>query len=122
MTCTMTRRTLDAILHAAKSTYPNEFIALLDGDAGRQLIDGLVILPAVFGDEHSLLRTDFLPPNQRTVGSIHSHPGFDNHPSPQDRQTFSELGPVHLIVCEPYTFESVAAYSARGNRIALRLA
>ncbi|MBS3061204.1 MAG: Mov34/MPN/PAD-1 family protein [Candidatus Diapherotrites archaeon] len=110
-----------AILESAKHTYPDEFIALLGGNNKEQTITELVILPAIFGSEHAELRTDLLPFNANTVGSIHSHPGYSNRPSPEDLDTFAELGPIHLIVCEPFTEHNMAAYDQNGRKIQLQI-
>ncbi len=108
--------TIDAILHAARHTHPNEFIALLGGNKKEQIIEELVILPAIFGREHALLHTGLLPPNSKTVGSVHSHPGYSNEPSEEDLDTFQDLGTIHLIVCEPYSISTIAAYDTNGQK------
>lgn len=104
---------MDSIIEAARSTHPNEFIALLELE-GKKII-GLVLLPAVFGGTFSSLRLDLLPMAPEVNGSVHSHPGWSNRPSKGDLVAFPKLGKVHLIICRPYCAKSARAYDSRGR-------
>ncbi len=48
---------LQAIMEAAKSTYPDEFIGMLGGNKKEKIIDELIVVPATFGDHHSSIHT-----------------------------------------------------------------
>ena len=56
-----------------------------------------------------------IPPNQKKWGSVHSHPGNNANPSHAHLMTFSKHGPFHIIVCEPYSLETMKAYNAYGE-------
>lgn len=112
---------LEDIIRAAKSTYPNEFISLLGGNKREKTVTELVVVSAVFGESHAMLNTWTLPINANTVGSVHSHPGYSNRPSPEDLDTFAETGEIHLIVCEPYSISTFGAYNAKGKKIAFEI-
>ena len=62
-----------------------------------------------------------IPPNQKKWGSVHSHPGNNANPSHADLMTFSKHGPFHMIVCEPYSLETMKAYNAYGEPVAFEV-
>ena len=105
---------------AARSTYPNEFIALLGKSNGKE-IDEIVVLPATYGENFASLRLDLLPYNAKTCGSVHSHPTRNNAPSRTDLGTFRRLGATHLIIAFPFNRESVSAFDSSGNEIVLEV-
>ncbi|GEM_PF-2314275 len=112
---------ITAITSTAKATYPNEFIALLGGNKKEKTVTELIILPSVFGETHSEIRTDLLPSNSNTLGSVHSHPGYSNHPSREDLAAFARLGELHLIICEPYEPAQIASFDQNGKRIEIKV-
>ncbi|MBU1929889.1 Mov34/MPN/PAD-1 family protein [Candidatus Micrarchaeota archaeon] len=106
---------LESIVQAAQNTHPNEFIALLGGNLKKQIVEEWVILPSIFGSHHASIRMDLLPYTACTVGSVHSHPGFTNKPSGADKHLFSKEGEIHLIICLPFSFQTIQAYSTKGT-------
>ena len=109
---------IDSAVYYSKKSYPHEFLALFDGK-----IEGnvLYITSLIFlGGERSNTSASFnewnIPPSQTIYGSIHSHPGFNSaYPSGADLVTFAKFGTFHIIVCEPYSLETMKAYDAHGN-------
>ena len=117
----MTENLARTICGAAKSTYPDEFIALLRAREDR-VISELIVLPlSVYGDGFSSINFGMLPITSDAAGSIHSHPGYENRPSRGDLLFFSRVKGVHLIVGYPYRKEDIAAYDNLGKRIALEI-
>ncbi|MFA4907197.1 MAG: Mov34/MPN/PAD-1 family protein [archaeon] len=108
-----------AIMEAAKSTWPNEFIALLEVENSK--ICGLVMLPSVYGNAFSSLRMDLLPMTTKVNGSVHSHPNYSNRPSAGDLIAFPKLGKVNLIICRPFSAQSLKAYDSKGNELELEV-
>ena len=106
---------LESICIAARQSYPNEFIALLGGNVSGGIIEDLVILPAISGEDFATLRSDLLPLGVGIFGSVHSHPGYSNRPSRGDISTFSHLGKVHAIICLPFGIENVKFYDSNGK-------
>jgi len=114
------RGVLELILHASRSSYPNEFGALIrgrieGGGSGEATesrepvahIKELIMIPGtVQGSRHVIYHLNMLPIQSGTIGSVHSHPGGSNRPSDADLKFFDRVGPVNLIVKYPY--ESVA--------------
>jgi len=52
---------------------------------------------------------------------VHSHPGFSNEPSEQDKEFFANMGGVHIITCQPYDRTSWRAYDSRGEPLELEI-
>ena len=113
---------MEAIMQAAKNTYPDEFIAMLgckkeDG----KIIDEFVLLPSTFGKTFSSIRLDLLPYTSGVKGSVHSHPGPYAQPSKSDLKAFKRMGEIHLIIAQPFSFDSTNAFDANGNSIELEV-
>jgi proteasome lid subunit RPN8/RPN11 len=116
------RATLEALLLAARNTFPNEFLALLSSTSKRgKVVDEFVVLPAVYGRTYSSVRLDLLPYDSRVLGSVHSHPGPRPSPSKGDLRAFKTLGEIHLIIASPFTLETVRAFDVKGNSVELEL-
>ena len=106
---------IDSAVYYSKKSFPHEFLALFDGKI-EDNITSLIFL----GGERSNTSASFnewnIPPSQSIYGSIHSHPGINTaYPSDADLITFAKFGPFHIIVCEPYSLETMNAYDAHGN-------
>ena len=111
---------LDAFNAAAKSTYPDEFLCLMRAEDG--VIIEMVMLPGtVYGDSHSFLNEWMAPIDYSIIGSAHSHPGYSNEASDDDRTYFANMGGVHLITCQPYDRRSWRAYDSYGDVIDLEI-
>jgi proteasome lid subunit RPN8/RPN11 len=112
------RAVLESVVQAAQNTYPNEFIALLGGDSKKSEITELIILPALSGSEAAIIRSDLLPLNVKSLGSVHSHPSHSNFPSRADKKMFSSQGEIHLIICLPFSVQTIRAFDSEGKEIA----
>ncbi len=119
---TLTRAALDFILHAARNTYPEEFVGLLRKNKRGEIAEVLVIPQAVYGTNFSSINLYNVPYTSGHCGSIHSHPGMSARPSRGDLAFFRVTGEVHLIVCYPYDENCVHAYGTDGKELALKLA
>lgn len=115
------RAVAETIIEAAKQTLPNEFAALLGGNAREHAVTELIVVPAIFGSEHAIIRTDLLPITEKNVGSVHSHPNHSNRPSPADKKMFRSQGTIHFIVCQPYSFQTLRAFDEKGNPVAFEI-
>lgn len=107
----------ESLIVGSQNTFPNEFVSLLGGNKDLQIADELIIVLAQSGKRHANLFTDMLPFNQPVIGSVHSHPGHSNQPSLADARLFSRFGPFHLIICQPFSLQTMAAYDAKARRI-----
>lgn len=110
---------IDSVVFYSKKSYPNEFLAMLDGHVKDKVlyITGLLFLPGERSHTSASFNDWMIPPNQKKWGSVHSHPGNNANPSHADLMTFSKHGPFHIIVCEPYSLETMKAYNAYGEPI-----
>ena len=116
------RATLEALLLAARNTFPNEFLALLSSTSKNgRVVDEFVVLPAIYGRTYSSVRLDLLPHDSSILGSVHSHPGPRASPSNGDLRAFKALGETHLIIASPFTLETVRAFNAKGNEVRLEV-
>lgn len=111
------------IINIAKETNPQEFMALLEGKIqGNVLrITGLIFLPAETSNEGAVMQVFMQPLSTNSLGSVHSHPGYSANPSDTDLQFFSKKGIFHMIICEPYSKESIKAYDNYGNLIDFKI-
>lgn len=111
---------IDAFNEAAKSAYPDEFLCMTREEDG--VLSEMIMLPGtVFGDSHSFLNQWMAPIDYNLAGTVHSHPGFSNEPSEQDKEFFSNMGGVHIITCQPYDMTSWRAYDSRGEPLELEI-
>ncbi|MBI4053610.1 MAG: Mov34/MPN/PAD-1 family protein [Candidatus Diapherotrites archaeon] len=112
---------VESIIVAARNVYPNEFIALLGGDREKKIVDEIVVLPAVFGEMHSIIRSDLMPFDKRILGSVHSHPSEYAVPSDADLQAFGHFGEINIIIAFPYTLDSMKAFDQKGKKITIEV-
>lgn len=114
----ITRKCLRMILEASRDMYPNEFGAFLRAEEG--VIVELVMIPGtVSGRRHAIFQTWMLPPNLNVVGTIHSHPSGNYHPSEEDRILFSNFSGLHIITGQPYGEMDWACWTNKGERVPL---
>jgi len=116
MTIQIKRNIIEGIIEAARNTYPKEFFALL-GSSDKKVIDELIVVPAIYGFGHVLVRSYLIPIDFKIVGSVHSHPEKMNNPSSADIKSFSEFGDIHLIIAWPFDINSIQAYDVSGKPI-----
>ncbi|MGZ7159773.1 MAG: Mov34/MPN/PAD-1 family protein, partial [Methanobacterium sp.] len=98
------REVINEVMNIAKESYPNEFMALLEGQIQKNVlkITGLIFLPSETSNEGAVMQVFMQPLTTNSVGSVHSHPGYSASPSEADLQFFSKKGIFHMIIAEPY--------------------
>jgi proteasome lid subunit RPN8/RPN11 len=112
------RATLKIILEASRSSHPNEFAAILRAEG--DLITEILLLPGTLsGEQSAIFRLHMLPIDFTVVGTVHSHPIPNFHPSGADLALFQKFGAIHIIVAYPYEERSWAVWDFFGNRLAL---
>lgn len=112
------RDVLEMIMEVSRSSYPNEFVALLRHEEG--IISELHFLPgSQAGEDNATLPLFMRPIDLNIVGSVHCHPGFSNRPSDEDLNLFRRFGHTHIIMCLPYDMGSWKAYDMQGKSIQL---
>ncbi|MFH1773910.1 MAG: Mov34/MPN/PAD-1 family protein [Methanobacteriota archaeon] len=113
---------LETLLHLAKSMHPKEMVALLRGEAKKEIrIEEVLLAPlALGGEDFSEFPLDALPIDPSIIGTAHSHPVHELEPSEEDLN--ESYGHVSLIVAYPYSgARDVAAYSSSSERLKLRV-
>lgn len=116
----ITRKCLRMILEASREIYPREFGAMLRAE--EDVITELIMLPGtVSGRRHAIFQTYMLPADFSIVGTVHSHPSGVYEPSDEDRALFSNFSGLHIITGYPYTEETWAAWTNKGQRIPLKV-
>jgi proteasome lid subunit RPN8/RPN11 len=117
------RDTLDFALEAAEDTHPDEYMGVLRGEpasnfavdrSGYVITDVLVIPGTTSSPVSATLDANMVPNDQRTVGSIHSHPNGVLRPSDEDVATFGK-GEVHVIMGAPYRPGDWRAFDRQGE-------
>lgn len=119
----ITKGCLDLILESSKSSYPNEFGALLRVDEYRKnIISELVMLPGtISGDSHAIFKMHMRPIDFNIVGTVHSHPSTSYKPSEADLELFGKQGKIHIITAKPYTRSSWSAYYYTGGKVNIKI-
>lgn len=112
---------IDDLLQASKNTFPDEFFCLLGGNAKQQSVEEFVVIPAVFGKQHTLVQDWLKPVDKSIVGSVHSHPSPNNFPSDADIRSFPRFGEIHLIFAYPFREQDARLFDARGKEIKFEL-
>lgn len=113
---------VEDICALARGSHPQEMVAFLTGGIRQEeqrrvlVIDGLYVKGYAASGYATSFTTHDLPMTG-VYGTVHSHPGWSNQPSGADRRLFGKHGWFHLIVCEPYTKERIAAYGKQGEPI-----
>ncbi|HSU72607.1 MAG TPA: Mov34/MPN/PAD-1 family protein [Candidatus Binatia bacterium] len=110
------RGVIDTILEFAKQAHPNEFSAYLQGKVTNKVlyVKGIVYEHYHATENQSVISAN-LPLLSEVVGTVHSHPSFNNLPSAVDKRGLFTKGLVNLIVCQPYTLRRIAAYDNAGQ-------
>ena len=107
------RRTLKMILEASKSSYPEEFGAILRAKKG--VINELILLPGTeSGERSALFKLHMLPVDFSVVGTVHSHPSGAIYPSEADVDLFRKFGWIHIITGYPFEKDSWACFTVEG--------
>ena len=117
------KEVVNEMLQIARKSYPNEFVAMLQGKVkdGVLHIDGLLFLPGETSDKGAVMNIFMMPLIDEGVGSVHSHPGYDASPSGADLHFFSKNGLFHLIIAQPYDESSIIAYNSFGEQISFNI-
>jgi proteasome lid subunit RPN8/RPN11 len=110
----ISRDLLKLIMEASKSSYPNEFAALLRAEKG--IISEMVFVPGTTSNETSaIMMFHNLPIDRSIVGSVHSHPVHDLRFSEADLNMFGSKGIYNIIVAYPYGEKDWVCYNPRGE-------
>jgi proteasome lid subunit RPN8/RPN11 len=119
LTVSMRAELLDSIFEGAKRLYPKETFLLLRGKKSKGVIrvSDLVVPPlAVYGYGFANLPFHMLPMDFSMVGTVHSHPSGNIHPSSVDLNHF--FGRILMIVGFPFASEqNVAVYDSKGEQV-----
>lgn len=114
------RKTLNMILESSRSSFPNEFGALLRSKEGA--IHELVLLPGtISGSRHAIFQLHMMPIDFSIVGTVHSHPSPNFSPSEADLDFFRHYGRIHIVTSYPFEEIDWAAYDLNGEEIELEV-
>ena len=118
---------LSFVLEASAETHPDEYMGFLRAERVDRLdadldarnsdlvaVDVLVIPATTSNPVSATVRENLVPNDNRTVGSVHSHPNGVLRPSDADLATFGN-GPVHVIVGAPYERDDWRAFDRQGE-------
>jgi len=113
-------RVIEEIVKIARNADPKEYVALLSGKIDEEIlkVTGLIFLPFEASENSAVMQVFMMPISTDAVGSIHSHPGPSAMPSNADLIFFGKNGYFHMIICQPYTENTIGSYDAFGNPLA----
>lgn len=115
--------TLEFALEASERTHPDEYMGMLRGEDARKLgleedgtvITDVLVIPGTESNSVSAtVKTNVVPNDTRSVGSVHSHPNGVLRPSDADLGTFTK-GSVHIIIGAPYGPTNWQAFDSEGQ-------
>lgn len=115
--------TLQFALQASEDAHPDEYMGMLRGTEATRLgldRDGLVItdvlvIPGTESNSVSAtVKTNMIPNDNKSLGSVHSHPNGALRPSQEDLQTFTR-GSAHVIIGAPYGRHDWQAFDSHGE-------
>jgi proteasome lid subunit RPN8/RPN11 len=115
--------TLEFALEASERTHPDEYMGMLRGEDARKLgleedgtvITDVLVIPGTESNPVSAtVKTNMVPNDTRSVGSVHSHPNGVLRPSDADLGTFTN-GSVHIIIGAPYGPTKWQAFDSEGQ-------
>lgn len=113
----LTKTLADSLLAFSKDQYPNEMLVLLRAKKtkGVMLIHQVVFAPFMAGGRAASTFNPYqVPIDSSIVGTAHSHPSGNNHPSLQD--LLHVYGSVMMIIAYPFMgAECIAVYDAHGT-------
>jgi proteasome lid subunit RPN8/RPN11 len=114
---------LEFAMEAAEDTHPDEYLGLLRAtpakdldvaDKGYVVTDVLVVPGTESNPVSATFKSNRVPNDMRTVGSVHSHPNGVLAPSDADRAMFGK-GEVHIILGAPYDRGRWRAFDHEGE-------
>lgn len=123
------RDTIEFALESAEDTHPNEYMGMLRGtganrlglDHEGQVITDVLVIPGTRSNPVSAtVKSNMIPNDMRSLGSIHSHPNGVLRPSDEDLGTFTS-GTTHIIMGAPYGPDDWRAFDQHGERKKLRV-
>ncbi|MGV8087353.1 MAG: Mov34/MPN/PAD-1 family protein [Candidatus Woesearchaeota archaeon] len=117
----ITQETTDNIITFAKNAHPKEFVAFLDGKIVNKTLTINKLLYQHYHSTKNSASPVFHFPDKTFYGSVHSHPGYNNEPSSADKEFFRKLGIIHIIICKPYTVNTIKAYNQDGEEININI-
>lgn len=116
----ISRSLIDSIIIAAKSSYPNEFAALLGSTTENKLVDEFIAINSIKGATSVLIKQHLIPANLSIAGTVHSHPSSHAFPSDADKKLFSQTGSFNLIIGHPYDESTINAFNEKGEKISFK--
>jgi proteasome lid subunit RPN8/RPN11 len=113
------KEVIEEIIQIARKSHPSEFVALLQGKVENHIlrIEGLIFLPGETSNEGGVMKIFMMPLITDSVGSVHSHPGYNANPSKADLRFFAKNGFFHLIIAQPYNEDTIQSYDVSGNLV-----
>ena len=124
------KQTLLLLLEMGKSSYPNEYMVLLEEENG--VINNTFMTNGSSSQDSANIFTDMIPLGMKFAGTAHSHPippGYGDspamrehmlHPSDQDLSTFCAIGNIHISSPIPLMKHPGAPTTAKEKRYTSR--
>ncbi|PSQ19648.1 proteasome protein [Halobacteriales archaeon QS_8_69_26] len=115
--------TLEFVLEASEDSHPDEYMGMLRGTRARDLgieekglvVTDVLVIPGTKSNPVSAtVKTNMIPNDRKSVGSVHSHPNGVLRPSDEDLATFGS-GQVHIISGYPYGWRDWKAFDRDGQ-------
>ena len=112
---------ISTIIEFAKTSYPKEFIAFLQGTIKEEkLLVTSLTYQHFYASEKSAFTQTTLPLISNIIGTIHSHP-LQSKPSKTDLKFFNKNYMIHMIISHPFNINTIKVYNKYGEEIKFRV-
>ena len=112
---------ISTIIEFAKTSYPKEFIAFLQGTIKEEkLLVASLTYQHFYASEKSAFTQTTLPLISNIIGTIHSHP-LQSKPSKTDLKFFNKNYMIHMIISYPFNINTIKVYNKYGEEIKFRV-
>lgn len=112
------KQLLQEICNSAKNNFPKEMLIFLSKN--NEIIDQIVYLPNIAGETFVEINSLIIPFDNKIVGTIHSHPLGENHPSKEDKKFFQNYS-INGIIDNSFKLENIKFYNEKGGEIKIVL-
>ena len=111
------KQVISTMIKFAKTAYPKEFIAFLQGIIKEEkLLITSLTYQHFYASEKSAFTQTTLPLTSNIVGTIHSHP-IQSKPSKTDLKFFNKNYIIHIIISYPFNINAIKIYNKYGEEI-----
>ena len=110
---------IEDLMDFARNTHPKEFMCFLEGNFDINSIEITGLIYQHFESSWSSASVNLykIPIGLDNIGTAHSHPSSNFHPSEADSSLFNKVGGIHIIISNPYREENIHVFDLDMNEL-----